>query len=120
LKYVLSYKIANYSTAGISITQAIPRRSCPVKFTSLLCVCARARACVCVCVCVSASGKIDGFFWKNTIELQIFESNVQNVHHYSVNIIEIYFQSFLILNISIILLQTLLFIMSNLMVSAFS
>jgi len=29
--------------------------------------------------------------------IQIFESNVQNVHHYSVNIIEIYFQSFLIL-----------------------
>jgi len=56
------------------------------------------RACVHACVCqpmnarlVDSSGRIQLSF------IQVFELNVQNVHHYSVNIIEAYFQSFLIL-----------------------
>jgi len=52
--------------------------------------------CMCVCVCVCAR-QIDGFFWRIKLNfIQVFESNVQNVH-YSVNIIKVYFQNFLIL-----------------------
>jgi len=52
-------------------------------------------ACVRVCQPVARSVDSSGRIKLNFI--QVFESNVQNVHHYSVNIIEVYFQSFLIL-----------------------
>jgi len=39
-------RVESYGTAGISITQGVPRGGCTVGFTPLVCVC------VCVCVCV--------------------------------------------------------------------
>jgi len=55
----------------------------------LFCACVRAcmRACMCQLVTrsVDSSGRIQLSF------IQVFESNVQNVHHYSINIIEVCF-----------------------------
>jgi len=52
---------------------------------------------VCVCVCVPVERSMDSSGRIKLSFIQVFKSNVQNVHHYSVNIIEVYFQNFLIL-----------------------
>jgi len=39
-------RLQNYSTAGINITQGLPRGGCTVGFIPRMCMC------VCVCVCV--------------------------------------------------------------------
>jgi len=90
-----------------SCTEIFLQRSIFKKFMNLhlsfVCVC------VCVCVCVRARARahevcqpvarsVDCSERIKLSFIQVFESNVQNVHHYSVNIIEVYFQSFLILN----------------------
>jgi len=49
-------RVESYGTAGISITQGVPRGGCTVGFTPLvcvcLCVCVYVFVCVFVCVCV--------------------------------------------------------------------
>jgi len=47
--------------------------------------------------CQPMARSMDSFGKIKLSFIQVFELNVQNVHHYSVNIIEVYFQSFLIL-----------------------
>jgi len=50
-----------------------------------------------LCVCQPVVRSVDSSRRIKLSFIQVFESNVQNVHYYSVNIIEVYFQSFLIL-----------------------
>jgi len=100
-------RLESYSTAGISITQGVPCRDCPIGFTSRVCVCVRVRVRVRVRVCACARARarlcqpvarsVDSSGRTKFSFIQVFQSNVQNIHHYSVNIIEVYFQSFLIL-----------------------
>jgi len=46
-------RVESYGTAGISITQGVPRGGCTVGFTPLVCVCVCLCVCVCECVCVN-------------------------------------------------------------------
>jgi len=43
-------RVESYGTAGISITQGVPRGGCTVGFTPLVCVCVCVFVCVNVCV----------------------------------------------------------------------
>jgi len=97
LKYFSNYKlqVTKPPTLPKVYHAEITRSNLPLFFVRA-CV----HACVRACVCVPASeDKIGGRIQLSFI--QVFKPNVQNVHHYSVNIIEVYFQSFLMISVSL-------------------